>query len=74
MFARLTFFLVGFGFTVIGFVYIISYLNLMTIGYNFLEYVQFIIRRLECLFAIIGLIIMTLSILIPERRKHELHL
>lgn len=74
MFARLTFFLIGFGFTIIGFVYIISYLNLMTIGYNFLEYVQFISRRLECLFAIIGLIIMTLSILVPERRKHELHL
>lgn len=74
MFARLTFFLIGFGFTIIGFVYIISYLNLMTIGYNFLEYVQFISRRLECLFAIIGLIIMTLSILLPERRKHELHL
>lgn len=74
MFARLTFFLIGFGLTVIGFVYIISYLNLMTIGYNFWEYVQFIIRRLECLFAIIGLIIMTLSILLPERRKHELHL
>ncbi len=74
MFARLTFFLMGFGLTVIGCVYIISYLNLMTIGYNFSEYVQFITRRLECLFAIIGLMIMTLSVVVPERRKNELHL
>ena len=59
---RLFFFLVGFGLTVIGFVYIISYLNLLSIGYNFSYYVKFIIRRVECLNALIGIIIMTLSI------------
>ena len=74
MFARVFFFLIGFGFTVIGFVYIISYLNLMTIGYNFLEYVNFIIRQVECLFALFGLIIMILTVFIPERGKNELHL
>lgn len=74
MFARVFFFLIGFGFTVIGFVYIISYLNLMTIGYNFLEYVNFIIRQIECLFALFGLIIMMLTVFIPERGKNELHL
>ncbi len=74
MFARIFFFLIGFGLTVIGFVYIISYLNLMTIGYNFHEYVNFIIRRVECLYAVIGLLIMTLTIFIPERRKNELHI
>lgn len=74
MFARIFFFLIGFGLTVIGFVYIISYLNLMTIGYNFREYVNFISRRVECLYAIIGLLIMAITIFIPERRKHELHI
>lgn len=59
---RVFFFLLGFGLTVIGFVYIISYLNLLSIGYNFLEYVKFIIRRIECLIALIGIIIMFLSI------------
>ena len=34
MIARIVFFLIGFGFSIIGFVFIISYLNLMTIGYN----------------------------------------
>ena len=62
MLARIFFFLIGFGFTVVGSVYIISYLNLLTIGYNFLDYVNFIIRRIECLYAIIGIIIIILSL------------
>ena len=59
---KIFFFLVGFGLTVIGFVYIISYLNLLTIGYNFIDYVNFIIRRGECLMAFIGIIIMSISL------------
>lgn len=74
MLARFVFFLIGFGLTVIGFVFIISYLNLMTIGYNFLEYVNFISRQIECLYAIFGLIIMALTIFIPRRRKNELYI
>lgn len=66
------FFLFGFGLTLIGFVYIIIYLNLMTIGYNFSEYVNFIIRRLECWYSVIGMIIMFLSIIKGE--KNELHI
>lgn len=58
---RIFFFLLGFGLSVIGFVYIISYLNLLSIGYNFFEYVKFIIRHLECLNAFIGIIIMLLA-------------
>ena len=69
---RLFFFLVGFGLTVIGSVYIISYLNLLSIGYNFLEYVNFIIRRIECLNAIIGIILMILAITIGG--KNELYI
>jgi len=47
---------------VIGCSFIILYLNLTTMGYNFLEYVNFIIRRVECYFSIIGFIIIILSI------------
>ena len=72
---RLFFLLFGFGLTVIGFVYIISYLNLLTIGYNFFDYVNFIIRRIECLYAPVGMIIILLSILLPGGEKnYELHL
>ena len=38
---RIFFFLTGFALMVIGFVFIILYLNLLTIGYNFLQYVNF---------------------------------
>lgn len=71
---RIFFFLIGFGLTIVGGVYIISYLNLLTIGYNFLEYVNFIIRRIECLAALIGMILISLSIFIPGGHKYELHI
>ena len=73
MFARLFIFLIGFGFTVIGLVYMISYLNLLSIGYNFLDYVQFIMKRLECLYDFMGILIMTLDIYLPGG-KNELYI
>ena len=74
MLIRIFFFLIGFGLTVIGSVYILVYLNLLTIGYNFLEYVNFIIRRFECLIFIFGVIIMYTSIMLPGGKNNELHL
>lgn len=64
MILKIFLFLIGFGLTTIGFVYIISYLNLLTIGYNFLQYVNFIIRRIECLNALLGIILMWIAIII----------
>lgn len=69
---RLFFFLVGFGLTVIGFVYIISYLNLLSIGYNFLEYVQYIVRRVECINAPLGIIIMFFTL--NKGEKNDIHI
>lgn len=69
---RFFFFLVGFGLTLIGCIYIIIYLNLTTIGYNFLDYVKFIIRRPECLIFVVGLIIIYFSI--PKEDNNELHI
>ena len=71
MFLRFFLFLLGFGLTTIGSVYIICYLNLFSIGYNFFQYVNFIIRRIECLNAPIGIIIMILSLTI--KRKDEMN-
>lgn len=73
MILRILFFLIGFGLSIIGFVYTISYLNLLSLGYNFLDYVNFIIRRIECLYALFGLIIIFLSIFL-KGGKHELHI
>jgi len=65
MFLRILSFLIGFGLMIIGSMYIIMYLNLLTIGYNFLSYVNFIIRRVECLTLIFGFFIVSLSIFLP---------
>lgn len=75
MLVKVFLFLIGFGLTTIGFVYIICYLNLFSIGYNFLEYVNFIIRRFECLCSIIGITLMSLSMIIGgKNEKYELYL
>lgn len=71
---RVFFFLLGFGLMVIGFSFIILYLNLTTMGYNFINYVNFISRRIECYYSIIGLIIMVLSIWIKGDKKDEFYL
>ena len=65
---RVFFFLFGFGFMVIGLSFIVLYLNLMTMGYNFGNYVNFIIREPECYYSIIGLTIMILSITIKGEK------
>ena len=71
---RIFFFLFGFGLMTLGFVYIIVYLNLLNIGYNFSYYVNFIVRRVECYFTIIGFIILNLSIYIKGDKKYGLYL
>lgn len=73
MIGRVTLFLLGYALTVIGLIYIISYLNILSIGYNFSFYVNFIIRRIECIYFVIGLIMMTLSIYLPGGHN-ELHI
>ena len=72
--SRFFFFLLGFGLTVIGFVFIIGYLNLLTIGYNFIQYVNFIIRRIECLYSLIGILIMFITIYYPGGNRNELRI
>ena len=74
MLLRIFFFLFGFGLMVVGFTYVILYLNLLSIGYNFLEYVNFIFSRVECYFIFVGLVILILSICIKGDAKYELYL
>lgn len=74
MLIRVFGFLVGFGFSTIGFVFIISYLNLLSLGYNFSQYVHFICSSPQCLIGPIGLLIITLVIFIPKGEENELHI
>ena len=59
---RFFLFLIGFGFSIIGCMYIILYLNYLTIGYTMLDYLSFISRRFECLLAIVGIILIAIAI------------
>ena len=51
--------------------FIIVYLNLMDMGYSFLEYLSFIAKRFECLLLIPGIIIIAV---VERKEKNEIHL
>lgn len=74
MLFRVFLFLLGFGLTLIGMIYVISYLNLLTMGYNFLEYVNFIIRKVECMYTVIGFILIYISIYNLKGEEYVLHI
>lgn len=53
--------ILGLSITIISSIYIISYLNLLNIGYKFNEYVYFIIRKIECIIIILGIFILIIN-------------
>lgn len=59
---RFFLFMFGFGLSVLGFMYMILYLNLLTIDYSFIEYLKFIFTKLECIQGFIGFIIIFITI------------
>lgn len=70
---KISTFILGLLLTTTGLTFIISYINLLEIGYNFTEYVKFIISRFECLLAPIGIIIIFFSFIL-KGDKNELHI
>ena len=66
---RIILFLVGFGFTTIGFIYIIAYLNYLSIGYSFGSYLRFILTRIECLIAIVGIIMINVAVFMKGKKN-----
>lgn len=71
---RIFFFLFGFGLMTIGLTYIILYLNLLSIEYNFLEYVNFISRRPEIYLSLLGFIIINLTIFIKGDKRNGIYI
>ena len=67
MLFKIFLFLIGFGFMIIGLSTIILYINLFAFGYNFKEYIIFIIKLKEFYYIIIGFILINISVLIKER-------
>lgn len=64
---RIFLFIIGFILLVYNFSVLILYLNIMTIGYNFSDYVNFIIRKPELYLFIIGLILT----IIPKKKRRR---
>jgi hypothetical protein len=54
--------LIGFGFAVSGGVSTIAYLNILTTGFLFTDYLLFISTKIECYLLPIGILIIWLSI------------
>jgi hypothetical protein len=71
---RMFFFLLGFGLMVIGCTYIITYMNLMTIGYSFTDYLKFIFTNIECYFSIIGFLLVSIIIFTKGNEKDDIHI
>lgn len=57
---------------VIGCTYIITYLNLLSFGYTFFDYLLFISKRLECLFSVIGFVILSIVIFSERGKQNDL--
>lgn len=72
--SRIFFFLLGFGLTVVGFTYMILYMNLFSLGYTMEEYLVFILKQPECLFSIIGLFLITFTIFKKGGKSYDIHL
>nr|WP_026582727.1 hypothetical protein [Bacillus sp. J33] len=71
MLFRVFWLLTGFGIAVSGGVSVIAYLNLITTGHAFKEYLIFISNRLECYLLPIGIIIIWFSIYFPFVRRER---
>lgn len=62
---------IGFGLAVSGGVSLIIYLNLLTTGMTFSDYILFVSTRVECYLFLLGILIITLSIYIPRRKNNH---
>lgn len=71
---RIFFFLLGFGLSVIGFMYMIIYLNLFAMGYSIIDYLVFVFTRAECIFGIIGFLIVTIAIFYKGGSKNVIYI
>ena len=59
---RILLYIIGVILTSLGLFFIIIYLNLLTMGYSFFDFVKFISRRAETWLFIIGILCIALSL------------
>lgn len=63
MLLRFFLFITGFGLMVTGFNTIILYINLFSFGYNFKEYLSYIVKLPEFYYLLVGFVLVNFSIL-----------
>ncbi|GAA0325167.1 hypothetical protein GCM10008967_14730 [Bacillus carboniphilus] len=68
---RIFLLLTGFGLSVAGGISTLAYLNLLTTGLEFLDYLIFIATNIECLLLPIGIAFIWFSIYIPNLRQKD---
>lgn len=73
MLIKIFLFLLGFGLMTIGFSTLILYINLFNFGYNFKEYVSYVVKIPEFYYLLIGFLLLNVSILL-KGEKDEKHI
>lgn len=73
MLIKIFLFLLGFGLMTIGFSTLILYINLFSFGYNFKEYVSYVVKIPEFYYLLIGFLLLNVSILL-KGEKDEKHI
>lgn len=61
MLKRIVCFILGIILTSYSLMFIIIYINLIKMGYSFIEYIKYIFTRIECLLIILGIILIIVS-------------
>lgn len=65
MMFRIFLYIIGFGIAVAGGISTVAYLNYLTIGHTYMDYLLFISTRVECYLLPVGIILIWLSIYYP---------
>ena len=65
---HLILFFIGFIFMIMGCTFFILYFNLFVFGHSFLEYLLFLFQHVECYFFLVGLILVTISLVRKEKK------
>jgi len=71
---RIFLFLISFGLIIISLSNIILYMNLLTIGYNFTDYVKFITSKSELYIFIVSLVVLVLTLCIKGDKDDGLYI
>ncbi len=66
--SKLLFYFIGIYLVSIGMVYLIINLNLLTMGYSFIEYVKFIISNIYFYYILVGILLIYMSVLRKDKK------